>query len=47
MLEPKNALNEPETAIEAVNSNEIISDYHFYLQLFLEEKELDFETDAA
>jgi hypothetical protein len=29
---------------EAVNSNEIISDYHFNLQLLWEEKELDFES---
>ena len=43
----KNILNESETEIEVVNSNEIISDYHFYLQLFLEEKELDFDTEAA
>ncbi len=34
---------EPET----VNSNEIISDYHFCLQLLWEEKMLDFENGLA
>jgi len=34
-----------ETASEPVNSNEIMSDYHFYLQVLLEEKELDFESE--
>ena len=34
-----------ETEADAVNSNEIISDYHFYLQLIWEERELDFETE--
>lgn len=29
---------------EQVNSNEIISDYYFYLQLIVEEKELDCEA---
>jgi hypothetical protein len=29
---------------EPVNSNELISDYSFYLQLIIEEKELDCET---
>jgi hypothetical protein len=29
---------------EPVNSNELISDYSFYLQLILEERELDCEA---
>jgi len=29
---------------DSVNTNEIISDFHFILQLMLEEKEMDFET---
>lgn len=28
---------------DSVNSNEIITDYDFFIQLFMEEKELDFE----
>jgi hypothetical protein len=29
---------------EPLNSNELISDYSFYLQLIIEEKELDCDT---
>ena len=29
---------------DSVNTNEIMSDYHFYFQMICEEKELDFES---
>lgn len=32
---------------EPVNSNEIISDYDFYVQVMLEEKALDFEIEKT
>jgi len=35
-----------ETDQDPVNTNEIISDYHFYFQMICEEKELDFETEG-
>jgi len=34
-------------ASELVNSNEIISDYDFHVQLIVEEKALDFEKDKT
>jgi len=32
---------------EPLNSNEIISDYDFHVQLIVEEKALDFEKDIT
>ncbi|MEX0981890.1 MAG: hypothetical protein WD577_05085 [Bacteroidales bacterium] len=40
MSKPKRLKTQP------VNSNEMISDYSFYLQLIVEENELDCETDS-
>jgi len=33
-----------ESEPDYVNSDEIISDYRFYMQVFLEEREFDFEA---
>lgn len=34
-----------EIDVNSVNTNEIQTDYHFYLQLIMEERVLDFEYD--
>mgnify|MGYP006284761141 FL=1 len=33
-----------ESELDSVNTNEIMSDYHFYFQMICEERELDFES---